>query len=90
MIGPVNGGLPYPKQFRAELHRDREWLRYGRGAVSFFPYVRSTYRNAAAVLASGQHTIDHLPIRNQSNVFNMLEVGFDPADFALARTAWAT
>ncbi len=82
VIGPVNGGLPYPKEFRAELHREREWLRYVRGAANALPYVRSTYRKAAAVLAVGQHTIDHLPIRDRSNVFNMLEVGFDPATFA--------
>jgi glycosyltransferase involved in cell wall biosynthesis len=82
VIGPVNGGLPYPKQFRAELHREREWLRYVRGVVNVFPYVKTTYRKAAAVLASGQHTIDHLPIRNRNNVFNMSEIGFDPADFA--------
>ncbi len=82
VIGPVNGGLPYPKQFRRELAREREWLRLARGGVNFFPYFRSTYRRAAAILAGGQHTIDHLPIRNQSKVFNLLEVGFDPTTFS--------
>jgi glycosyltransferase involved in cell wall biosynthesis len=82
VIGPVNGGLPYPKQFRAELRREREWLRYIRGAGSLLPYVRSTYRKAAAVLAAGQHTIGKLPVRDSRKIFNILEVGFDPAVFA--------
>jgi glycosyltransferase involved in cell wall biosynthesis len=82
VIGPINGGLPYPKQFRTEFHREREWLRYARGAVNFFPYVRSTYRKAAAILAAGQHTIDNLPVRDTRKIFNILEVGFDPAAFA--------
>jgi glycosyltransferase involved in cell wall biosynthesis len=81
VIGPINGGLPYPKEFRRELKREREWLRLARGAVNFFPYVRSTYRRSAAILAGGQHTIDHLPIRNRNKVFNMLEVGFNPTTF---------
>ena len=81
VIGPVNGGLPYPKLFHQELRREREWIRLVRGATNFLPYVRSTYRRSAAILAGGQHTIDHLPIRNRSNVINMLEVGFDPTTF---------
>ena len=82
MIGPVNGGLSYPKEFRAELHREREWLRYIRGAVTLLPYYRSTYRKAAAILAAGQHTIEKLPVRDTRKIFNMLEVGFDAAAFA--------
>jgi glycosyltransferase involved in cell wall biosynthesis len=82
VIGPVNGGLSYPKEFRAELHREREWLRYIRSAVNLFPYYRSTYRKAAAILAGGQHTIERLPVRDSRKIFNMLDVGFDAAAFA--------
>jgi glycosyltransferase involved in cell wall biosynthesis len=81
VVGPVNGGLPYPTQFRRELWKEREWLRYVRGLAQFLPFVRSTYRKSAAILASGQHTIDRLPVRDHGNVFNMMEVGFDPTTF---------
>ena len=81
VIGPVNGGLPYPKQFNREFRQEREWLRLARDAVSMFPYVRSTYRNSAAILASGQHTIDRLPVCDRGKVFSLMEVGFDPATF---------
>jgi glycosyltransferase involved in cell wall biosynthesis len=84
VIGPINGGLPYPKQFRRELWREREWLRYVRDLGQFLPYVRSTYRNAAAILASGRHTIDRLPIRDEDKVLNLMEIGFDPTRFAPA------
>jgi len=86
VIGPINGGLPYPKQFSREFRQEGEWLRLARGAVSMFPYVRSTYRNSAAILASGQHTIDRLPVRDRTKVFNLMELGFDPATF-LSSTA---
>jgi glycosyltransferase involved in cell wall biosynthesis len=85
LIGPVNGGLPYPKQFRRELWQEREWLRYARGLTQLVPYFRATYRRSAAILASGQHTIDRLPVRDHGNVFNMTEVGFDPTTFRQAR-----
>jgi glycosyltransferase involved in cell wall biosynthesis len=81
VIGPVNGGLPYPKQFWREFQREGEWLRLARGAVDFFPYVRSTYRRSAAIVASGQHTADRLPIDDRSKVFNLMEIGFDPTAF---------
>jgi glycosyltransferase involved in cell wall biosynthesis len=81
VIGPVNGGLPYPKEFQREMWQEREWLRYVRGLVRYLPYVRSTYKNAAAVLASGQHTRDRLPIRDPRKVFHFTEVGFDPNSF---------
>ena len=81
VVGPVNGGLPFPTQFRRELHQEREWLRYVRGAVRFIPSLRATYRKASAVLASGQHTIDTLPIRRRDNVFNLMEVGVDTERF---------
>jgi glycosyltransferase involved in cell wall biosynthesis len=81
VVGPVNGGLPYPTQFRQEFRQEREWLRHVRGIVNICPYVRSTYRRSAAILASCQHTIDRLPIRDKGKVFNLMEIGFDPTTF---------
>jgi glycosyltransferase involved in cell wall biosynthesis len=81
VLGPINGGLPYPKQFRRELWREREWFRYARGLNRFFPYVKSTYRDSAAILASGQHTVDRLPTRDRTRVFNVMEVGVDTETF---------
>ena len=51
VIGPVNGGLKWPKAFGAELAREREWLTYLRGFHKWLPYYTSTYEKAAAILA---------------------------------------
>jgi glycosyltransferase involved in cell wall biosynthesis len=77
VIGPINGGLPWPKAFRAELAREKEWLSYVRGVAKLLPYYRSTYRRAAAVLAGFQHTIDFLPRSARDRCFVCSDVGYE-------------
>lgn len=82
VLGPLNGGLRWPTWFRRELRREREWLTYVRGAYRLLPYYRSTYRQAAAILAAFDHTRADLPKTAQAKVFDFPEVGFDPEIFA--------
>jgi glycosyltransferase involved in cell wall biosynthesis len=81
VIGPLNGGLRWPPQFREELAREREWLSYLRRAYRVLPYLRSTYRDASAVLAAFKHTIDDLPQSASAKVIDFPEVGIDPDIF---------
>jgi glycosyltransferase involved in cell wall biosynthesis len=81
VLGPLNGGLPWPRGFRAELRREREWLTYLRDAYRVFPYYRSTYRNAAAILAAFPHTIGDLPREARDRAIDFPEVGIDPERF---------
>lgn len=85
VIGPVNGGLPYPPEFSNVLRREGEWLRYVRGANRLLPYLDATYRNAAAILAAYDHTVANLPQGNADRIVNFPEVGADPARFSGAR-----
>lgn len=78
VLGPLNGNLPWPPQFRAELRREREWMSYLRNVSRYLPYYRSTYRDSAAILAAFQHTIDDLPVAERGKVINFPEVGIDP------------
>jgi glycosyltransferase involved in cell wall biosynthesis len=82
VIGPVNGGLPYPPAFSEVLRREGEWLRYVRGANRLLPYLDATYRNAAAILAAYDHTVARIPPGNSDRVINFPEVGADPARFS--------
>jgi len=82
VIGPLNGGLPWPEQFQSELHREREWLTHLRSAHRALPYYRSTYCRAAAILAAFSHTIRDLPSDAMDRVVAFPEVGIDPDRFA--------
>jgi len=81
VIGPINGGLAWPKEFEAERRREREWMTYLRGAYRYLPYHRATFRNAAAILAGFEHSISDLPENAKDKAINFPEVGIDPALF---------
>jgi glycosyltransferase involved in cell wall biosynthesis len=81
IIGPLNGGLKWPPEFRNERAREREWLSYLRDLYRLLPYSGSTFRKSAAILAAFRHTMSDLPKDAQSKVINFPEVGVDPAIF---------
>ncbi len=81
VIGPVNGGLPYPPGFSDVLRSEGEWLRYVRQGYRLLPYANATYRKAAAILAAFPHTIEKLPPGLGARIIDFPEVGADPGRF---------
>jgi glycosyltransferase involved in cell wall biosynthesis len=55
VIGPLNGGLPWPPGF-TQLENQREWVSGLRKLYRFLPFARSTYRHAAAIIAASSQT----------------------------------
>ena len=55
VIGPVNGGLPWPQGFR-QADNQKEWISNLRNLYHFLPFARSTYRHAAAIIAGSSQT----------------------------------
>jgi len=82
IIGPLNGGLKWPRGFARELWREREWMTYLRGAYRLLPFYRATNVNSAAILAAFPHTIADLPEQTHDRVFDLPEVGIDPELFS--------
>ncbi|MEB3250657.1 MAG: glycosyltransferase family 4 protein [Cyanobacteriota bacterium] len=83
VIGPLNGGLPWPRQFTQELKREQEQITYLREAYRLFPYYRPTYKNPKAILAAHAHTINDLPVSSRSKAINFPENGYDPNLFPM-------
>ena len=77
VIGPVNGGLQWPKGYNAELAREREWLTYLRKLHKWLPYYNSTYQRAAAILAGFPHTMEDLPPDALRKTFDCSDVGYE-------------
>ena len=55
VIGPINGGLPWPAGFR-QADKQKEWISNLRSFYRFLPFARSTYRDAAAIIVGSSHT----------------------------------
>jgi glycosyltransferase involved in cell wall biosynthesis len=55
VIGPLNGGLPWPPGF-SQLDNQKEWVANLRNLYRYLPFARSTYRHAAAIVAASSQT----------------------------------
>jgi len=55
VIGPLNGGLPWPPGF-SQLENQKEWVSGLRDLYRFMPFARSTFRYAAAIIAASSQT----------------------------------
>ena len=55
VIGPINGGLPYVQGF-SQTENEKQWISGLRNLYRFLPFARSTYRNAAAIIAASSQT----------------------------------
>ncbi|MBL9073358.1 glycosyltransferase family 4 protein [Tabrizicola sp.] len=82
VIGPLNGGVPWPKGFDAERRREREWLSYVRGAYRLSPSRSRMIRAAAAIIAGSRHTASEFA-GARDRLTLIPENGIDPARFSL-------
>jgi len=55
VIGPLNGGLPFVTGF-SQAKNQKQWISNLRSLYRFLPFARSTYRNAAAIIAASSQT----------------------------------
>jgi glycosyltransferase involved in cell wall biosynthesis len=77
VIGPINGGLPWPSGF-SQAEKQKEWISGLRNFYRFLPFARSTYRNAAAILAASSHTYDEFASYRDKLFFVPGENGINP------------
>jgi glycosyltransferase involved in cell wall biosynthesis len=86
VIGPINGGLPWPPGFAATLGQEREWLSHVRGVHRMMPGYRSTRRDAAAILCGSKYTLSEQPPEFADKCSYVPENAVDPKRFCIRRT----
>ncbi len=77
VIGPLNGGLPWPPGFR-QLENQKEWVSNLRNVYRYLPFARSTYRHAAAIIAASSQTYSEFEAYGDK-LFFLPEPGISPA-----------
>lgn len=81
VLGPLNGGLPWPAGFGRMRRAEREWLSYLRAAHRIAPFYASTRRSAGAIVVGSLHTFRHVPPEHASRCIYLPENGIDTARF---------
>lgn len=81
VLGPLNGGVPWPEGFDKERRREKEWLSYIREAYRMLPGIRRTYRDARRVFVGSRFTLGDLPPQYRARYLYMPENGIDPTRF---------
>lgn len=86
IVGPLNGGLPWPKEYPELVAQEREWLVPLRRAYRFLPYHRSTYRHVAAVISASAATAAEVSGYLHGRHFRVPENGIDDEAFPIAQS----
>jgi len=68
VIGPLNGGLPWPPGF-SQLKKQREWISGLRNLYRFAPFARSTYRHATAIIVASSNTYTEFDVYSDKLFF---------------------
>lgn len=85
VLGPLNGGVPWPKGFDAARRKEQEWLSYVRDAHKLMPGYRATRRNAAAILIGSRDTWRQMPRQFHGKCIYVPENAIDPSRFSARR-----
>ena len=77
VIGPINGGVPWPKEYRRERHKEKEWLSYVRGVYKLRWSIQQTWRKSSAIIAGSRHTASEIPAHSKDKVIYIPENAID-------------
>jgi glycosyltransferase involved in cell wall biosynthesis len=85
VIGPLNGGVPWPRHFTQRQLAEHEWLSSFRGLYKLLPGYRSMRRDSAAILVGSKYTYEDMPDWARHKCIYMPENGVDPERFSPPR-----
>ena len=77
VLGPINGGLPWPAGFGHVRAREKEWLSYVRGVHRWLPGFWSTRSEAAALIAGSRQALEEIPRRYRGKAVYVPENAID-------------
>jgi glycosyltransferase involved in cell wall biosynthesis len=83
ILGPLNGGLPWPKGYGDIRRKEKEWLGYVRDLYKILPGYRSTRKNATAIMIASGATWDQMPKEHHHKCVYIPENGIEAERFAI-------
>ena len=77
VLGPINGGVPWPKDFTHLRRAERDWLSPLRGLSRYLPGYTATRRYAAAILVGARSALAEMPERYHAKCVRLSENAID-------------
>ena len=77
IYGPINGALPWPKQYKEQIKKERELLVHIRNVYKFLPYYKSSFTHATKILAAFKHVEKDIPATEHHKIIRFNELGVD-------------
>ena len=77
VMGPLNGGVPWPPGFDKERRREGEWLSYVRSIYRILPGRADTLNAASAILVGSRFTMSEIPKDHAHKTIYLPENGID-------------
>ncbi len=81
VLGPLNGGVAWPSQFRDARIAEREWLSYVRAAYRLLPGARAQLKHSSVLLAGSLATKAEISVYDSERVIYLPENAVDPQKF---------
>lgn len=81
VMGPLNGGLPWPSAFNRERRKENEWLSYVRSAYKLDPRRKGTLKSASAILCGSRHALAEIGEHYRDRAIWLPENAIDPSRF---------
>lgn len=81
ILGPINGGLPWPKEFPSLQKQEGEWLSRFRALFKKVPGYKATREASSAIIVGGKSAYHEIPNKWKNKVIYIPENGFDPTRF---------
>lgn len=83
IVGPMNGGVPWPKEFDSARRAEKEWLTYIRSAFKLMPGYTSMRKHATAIICGSHDTEKQEPAFVRHKIHYIPENGIDPNRFPI-------
>ena len=81
VLGPLNGGLPWPRGFDSTRRKEKEWLSYVRGAYKLLPGHDKMFKATSIFLAGSRYTAGEIPDAYRDRTIYLPENGIDSSRF---------
>ncbi|MFN3577775.1 MAG: glycosyltransferase family 4 protein [Tabrizicola sp.] len=81
VLGPLNGGVPWPKGFEAEQKQEGEWLSRFRSLLRVFPGRARMLKSCNAILYASRFTRGDIPDTLADRAIYLPENAIDPNRF---------